>query len=154
MCTPPLICSYLPLLPLIASDRESASAVDWCRVAERGTIVTEDWEERQKARRVLEAAVAEAGEKPDEHVFALPVMRRAGVSNVDFRSAARYLDEQGWISEGADDFETFVVTPEGVSRITGQTGGDSRREDDASQDEGEDAQDEDEGSEDEEAEDE
>jgi hypothetical protein len=116
--------------------------------------MTKDWEERQKARRVLEAAVAEAGEKPDEHVFALPVMRRAGVSNVEFRSAARYLDEQGWISEGVDDFETFVVTPEGVSRVTGQTGGDSRREDDASQDEGADAQDEDEGSEDQEAEDE
>ena len=111
--------------------------------------MTEDWEERQKARRVLEAAVAEAGEKPDEHVFALPVMRRAGLSNVEFRSAARYLDEQGWISEGADDYETFVVTPEGVSRVTGQTGGDSRGEVDVSEDEGEDAQDEDDVSEDE-----
>ena len=116
--------------------------------------MTEEWEERQKARRVLEAAVAEAGEKPEEHVFALPVMRRAGVSNVDFRSAARYLDEQGWISEGADDFETFVVTPEGVSRITGQTGGDSRREDDASQDEDEGSEDEDQGSQVEDSEDE
>ena len=111
--------------------------------------MTEDWEERQKARRILEAAVAEAGEKPDEHVFALPVMRRAGLSNVEFRSAARYLDEQGWISEGADDYETFVVTPEGVSRVTGQTGGVSRGEDEAPQDEGEDAQDEDDVSEDE-----
>jgi hypothetical protein len=111
--------------------------------------VTEEWEERQKARRVLEAAVAEAGEKPDEHVFALPVMRRAGVSNVEFRSAARYLDEQGWISEGADDYETFVVTPEGVSRITGQTVGSSRGEDEGSQAEDESAQEEDEGSQDE-----
>jgi hypothetical protein len=81
-------------------------------------IVTEAWEEQQKAHRVLEAAVAEAGEKPDEHVFALPVMRRASVSNAEFRSAARYLDEQGWISEGADDYETFVVTPEGIARVT------------------------------------
>ncbi len=111
--------------------------------------MTEDWEERQKARRVLEAAVAEADEKPDEHVFALPVMRRAGVSNVEFRSAARYLDEQGWISEGADDYETFVVTPEGVSRITGQTVGSSRGEDEGSQAEDESAQEEDEGSQDE-----
>ena len=111
--------------------------------------MTEDWEERQKARRILEAAVAEADEKPDEHVFALPVMRRAGLSNVEFRSAARYLDEQGWISEGADDYETFVVTPEGVSRVTGQTGEDSRGEVDVSEDEGEDAQDEDDVSEDE-----
>ncbi len=111
--------------------------------------MTEEWEERQKARRVLEASVAEAGEKPDEHVFALPVMRRAGVSNVEFRSAARYLDEQGWISEGADDYETFVVTPEGVSRITGQTVGSSRGEDEGSQAEDESAQEEDEGSQDE-----
>ena len=128
------------------------------RNRKRGTIVTEEWEERQKARRVLEAAVAEAGEKPDEHVFALPVMRRAGVSNLDFRSAARYLGEQGWISEGADDYETFVVTPEGVSQVTGETPGGSQvedegsQEDDASsQDEDESAPDEDEGTQDEEA---
>ena len=111
--------------------------------------MTEDWEERQKARRILEAAVAEADEKPDEHVFALPVMRRAGLSNVEFRSAARYLDEQGWISEGADDYETFVVTPEGVSRVTGQTGEDSRDEDEGSEDEDEGSEDEDGDSEDE-----
>jgi hypothetical protein len=82
-------------------------------------IVTEDWEERQKARRVLEAAVAEAGGKPDEPVFALPTMRRAGVTNAEFRRAARYLDEQGWIAEGREDYETFVVTSEGVDRVTG-----------------------------------
>ncbi len=80
--------------------------------------MSEAWEERQKARRVLEAAVAEADEKPEEVVFALPVMRRAGVSNVEFRSAARYLDEQGWITEGSNDYEAFVVTPEGVARVT------------------------------------
>ena len=81
--------------------------------------MTEDWEERQKARRVLEASVAEAGGKPNEHVFALPVMRKAGVTNAEFRRAARYLDEQGWIAEGRDDYETFVVTSEGVERVTG-----------------------------------
>jgi hypothetical protein len=80
-------------------------------------MVTEAWEEQQKAHRVLEAAVAEAGEKPNEHVFALPVMRRASVSNAEFRSAARYLDERGWISGGVDDYETFVVTPEGIARL-------------------------------------
>jgi hypothetical protein len=82
-------------------------------------IVTEAWEERQKARRVLGAAVAEAEGNPDQHVFALPVMRRAGVTNAEFRAAARYLDEQGWITQGSDDYETFVVTPEGVERVTG-----------------------------------
>jgi hypothetical protein len=45
-------------------------------------IMTEAWEEKQKARRVLGAAVAEAEGKPDQHVFALPVMRRAGVTNL------------------------------------------------------------------------
>jgi hypothetical protein len=82
-------------------------------------ILTEDWEERQKARRVLGAAVAEAEGKPDEPVFALPVMRRAGVTNAEFRTAAPYLDEQGWIAEGRDEYETFVVTSEGVERVTG-----------------------------------
>jgi hypothetical protein len=81
--------------------------------------MTEDWEERQKARRVLEAAVADAEGKSDEPVFALPVMRRAGVTNAEFRRAARYLDEQGWIAEGREDYETFVVTSEGVDRVTG-----------------------------------
>jgi hypothetical protein len=87
--------------------------------SEGGVIVTEAWEEQQKARRVLGAAVAEAEGKPDEPVFALPVMRRAGVTNAEFRRAARYLDEQGWIAEGRDDYETFVVTSEGVERVTG-----------------------------------
>jgi hypothetical protein len=41
-------------------------------------------------------------------------MRRAGVTNAEFRTAVRYLDEQGWIAEGRDDYETFVVTSEGV----------------------------------------
>jgi hypothetical protein len=81
-------------------------------------IVTEDREKRQKARDVLEAAVAEAEGKPDKPVFALPVMRRAGVPNVEFRTAARYLDEQGWIAEGHDDYETFVVTSEGIEQVT------------------------------------
>ena len=81
--------------------------------------MTEAWEERQNARRVLGAAVAEAEGKPDQHVFALPVMRRAGVTNAEFRAAARYLDEQGWIAEGSDDYDTFVVTSEGVDRVTG-----------------------------------
>jgi hypothetical protein len=81
--------------------------------------VSEVWEERQKARRVLGAAVAEAEGKPNEVVFALPVMRRAGVSNVEFRRVANYLDEQGWIAEGRGEYETFVVTPEGVDRVTG-----------------------------------
>ena len=82
-------------------------------------ILTEDWEERQKARRVLGAAVAEAEGRPDEPVFALPVMRRAGVTNAEFRRAAPYLDEQGWIAEGRDEYETFVVTSEGVEWVTG-----------------------------------
>lgn len=111
--------------------------------------MTEAWEERQTAYRVLEAAVAEAGEKPDEHVFALPVMRRASVSNVEFRSAARYLDEQGLIAEGADDYEAFVVTPEGIARATGLAGEGSRDEEEGSRDEDENSQGEDESSEDE-----
>jgi hypothetical protein len=86
------------------------------------TIITEDWEERQKARRILEAAVADAEGKSDEPVFALPAMRRAGVTNAEFRRAARYLDEEGWIAEGREGYETFVATSEGVDRVTGGRG--------------------------------
>ena len=88
------------------------------RTSEGVIFVTEDREKRQKARNVLEAAVAEAEGKPDKHVFALPVMRRASVPNVEFRTAARYLDEQGWIAEGHDDYETFVVTSVGIEQVT------------------------------------
>jgi len=91
-------------------------------------IVTGVWEERQKALRVLEAAVAEAGGKPGEHVFALPVMRKAGVTNAEFRTAAGYLAEQGWIAGGDGEYETFVVTPEGVDRISGGRGEGPRTE--------------------------
>src|SRR5918993_611550 len=96
----------------------------WSRLVTGGrsegvVIVSEAWEEQQKARKVLGAAVAEAEGKPDQHVFALPVMRRAGVTNAEFRAAARNLDEQGCIAGGGDDYETFVVTPEGVDRVTG-----------------------------------
>jgi hypothetical protein len=80
--------------------------------------LSEAWEERQRAIRVLEAAVAEADEGSEGVVFALPVMRRAGLSNVEFRRAARYLDEQGWIAERVGDYEAFVVTPEGLDRVT------------------------------------
>jgi hypothetical protein len=52
-------------------------------------------------------------------VFALPVMRRAGVTSAAFRRAERYLDEQGWIAEGGEDYEMFVVTAEGVDRVSG-----------------------------------
>jgi hypothetical protein len=83
------------------------------------TIMTDDWEERQKARRVLGAAVADTEGESEEPVFALPVMRRAGVTSAEFRRAARYLDEQGWIAEGREDCETFVVTSEGVDWVAG-----------------------------------
>ena len=114
-------------------------------IVEGMIIVTEAWEERQKARRVLEAAVAEAGGKPHEHVFALPVMRGAGVTNAEFRTAAGYLDEQGWIAEGRGEYETFVVTPEGVDRVTRgrvEVPGTGEKEE-SSDEEGEDSSDED-----------
>jgi hypothetical protein len=79
--------------------------------------VSEAREERQRARRVLEAAVAEADGKPDEYVYALPVMRRASVRDKDFRAAARYLDDMGWIADVGGDYDAFVVTPEGVDEV-------------------------------------
>lgn len=92
------------------------------RMSEGVIIMTETWEERQRALKVLEAAVAEAAGRPNEPVFALPVMRRASVSNEEFRTTARYLDEKGWIAESGGDYEAFAVTPEGVDRVTGGRG--------------------------------
>ena len=71
------------------------------------------WDAQGHTRKAIRSA------SPGKPVFALPVMRRAGVTNAEFKSAARYLDEQGLIAEGHDDYETFVVTSEGVERVAG-----------------------------------
>src|SRR5215218_4485962 len=65
----------------------------WGRLGDGSDIGRGDHRDRglggaTESAQVLEAAVAEAGGKPNEHVFALPVMRKAGVTNAEFRTAA------------------------------------------------------------------
>lgn len=74
---------------------------------------------REKARRVLQAAAVEAFGRPGAYVTRDPVMRRAGVSDLEeFWTIARYLDEKRWIAEADDDYGVFVVTAAGVEEVT------------------------------------
>jgi hypothetical protein len=74
---------------------------------------------REKARRVLQAAAVEAFGRPGAYVTRNPVMRRAGVSDLEeFWTIARYLDEKRWIAEADDDYGVFVVTAAGLDEAT------------------------------------
>ena len=74
---------------------------------------------REKARRVLQAATVEAFGRPGAYVIRYPVMRRAGVSDLEeFWVIARHLDDKGWIAEADDDYGIFVVTAAGIEEAT------------------------------------
>ena len=75
---------------------------------------------REKARRVLQAAAVEAYGRPGAYVTRDPVMRRAGVADLEeFWAIARYLADKEWIAEADDDYGIFVVTPAGVEEAMG-----------------------------------
>lgn len=70
---------------------------------------------RERARRVLQAATVEAFGRPGAYVTRDPVMRRAGVADLEeFWTIARHLEEKGWIAEADDDYGIFVITAAGV----------------------------------------
>ncbi|HLM78479.1 MAG TPA: hypothetical protein VK361_08860 [Rubrobacteraceae bacterium] len=55
-------------------------------------------EEKEKARRVLQAAAVEAYGRAGAYVPRDPVMQRANVPELEeFRAIAGYLDEKGWM---------------------------------------------------------
>ncbi len=69
---------------------------------------------RDKALEVLQAAVVEAGGLPNKHVPRERVMERANIANLEgFLGIVEYLAGRGFIAEGGDDYEFFVVTIEG-----------------------------------------
>lgn len=73
----------------------------------------------ERARRVLQAAAVEAFGRPGAYVTRDPVMRRAGISDVEeFRVIAGRLEDEGWIAEADDDYGVFVVTPAGLREAT------------------------------------
>ena len=69
----------------------------------------------EKALLVLQAAVADAGGELGVHVSRARVMRQSGISNLEeFVRIAEYLDERGYIAEGVNQYELFVVTLRGI----------------------------------------
>lgn len=69
----------------------------------------------EKALLVLRAAVAEAGGELGVHVSRAWVMRQSGISDLEeFVRIAEYLDERGYIAEGVNRYELFVVTLRGI----------------------------------------
>ena len=67
-------------------------------------------------RRVLQAAVAEAGGVSDVYVYRERVMEQATVPNVEaFWEIADYLAQRAYITEGSPDYWTFAVTSKGIA---------------------------------------
>ena len=68
------------------------------------------------ARRVLLAAVAEAGDVAHVYVYRERVMEQATVPNVEaFWEIADYLARRGYITEGKPNYWTFSLTPKGIT---------------------------------------
>lgn len=73
----------------------------------------------ERALRVLQAAVADAGGEPGVHVSRARVMQQAGVSDLEeFSQIAEYLAGQGFIAEGVNDYDLFTVTLRGIAEGT------------------------------------
>ena len=71
---------------------------------------------REKARRVLRAAVVEARGEPGVYVSRDHVMRRANIPDLEeFLGIAEHLEGRGFVAEGGDDYGSFVVTLEGIA---------------------------------------
>lgn len=73
----------------------------------------------ERALRVLQAAVADAGGEPGVHVSRARVMQQADVSDLEeFSQIAEYLAGQGFIAEGVNDYDLFTVTLRGIAAGT------------------------------------
>lgn len=71
---------------------------------------------REKALRVLQAAVADARGEPGVHVSRARVMEQADISELqEFWRIAEYLAGQGFIAQGVNDYDLFTVTLAGVA---------------------------------------
>jgi hypothetical protein len=75
-----------------------------------------------KSLLVLQAAVADAGGKLGVQVSRARVMEQTGISEVEeFERIAKYLDEQGYIADGVNRYELFLLTLRGIG--VGAAGG-------------------------------
>jgi hypothetical protein len=69
----------------------------------------------EKALLVLQAAVADAGGDPGVHVSRARLMEQTGIADLEeFVGVAEYLAERGFIDEGVNRYELFVVTLRGI----------------------------------------
>ena len=69
----------------------------------------------EQALLVLQAAVADAGGELGVHVSRAQVMEQTGISDLEeYVRIAEYLDEQGYIAEGVNRYEFFVLTLRGI----------------------------------------
>ena len=74
---------------------------------------------QEKALRVLQVAVEEARGEPGTYVSRARIMEQTNFSGVDeFEKVARYLARRGFITEGVNDYEFFVLTLEGIAEGT------------------------------------
>ena len=69
----------------------------------------------EKALHILRAAVADAGDEPGVYVSRARVMEQTGVSDLEeFERIAEDLAERGFIDEGVNRYEFFMVTLRGI----------------------------------------
>ena len=77
--------------------------------------MNEVWDLGRKARRVLQASAIEAFGRDGVYVMMSAVMERANITDPEeFRTIAKYLEEQGLIAEADADYGIFVLTYEGI----------------------------------------
>ena len=70
----------------------------------------------ERALRVLQAAIADAGGEPGVHVSRARVMQQADVSDLEeFSQIVDYLAGQGFIAEGVNNYDLFTVTLRGIA---------------------------------------
>ena len=83
-------------------------------------LVSEAEQLPEKALLVLQAAVADAGGDPGVHVSRARLMEQAGITDLEeFVEVAEYLAEGGFIDEGVNRYELFVVTLRGIGAGSG-----------------------------------
>ena len=69
----------------------------------------------EKALHILRAAVKDAGDEPEVYVSRARVMEQTGVCDLEeFERIAEDLAERGFIDEGVNRYEFFVVTLRGI----------------------------------------
>jgi hypothetical protein len=74
----------------------------------------------EKALSVLQAAVRDVGGDPGVHVSRARTMEQTGITDLEeFVRVAEYLAERGFIAEGVNRYEFFVVTLRGIGTGSG-----------------------------------